>query len=145
MALVGWHFRNLGAAPAEGSIMAAGPFLTPSGGIATVSDDEAIRQAIVMLLATRPGERVMRPRYGCPLDRLVFAPNDATTAGLAIHYVAQAIGRWEPRIEILRLHAGPAAGDGGDGILEIRLDYRVRESQRRDSLLFALDLASEGR
>lgn len=145
-ALVGWHFRNLGAFPAEGSLVPAGPYLTPSGGVATVQGDDAIRQAIVMLLATRPGERVMRPRYGCPLDRLIFAPNDATTAGLAIHYVSQAIGRWEPRIEILRLHAGPAAGEGGgETILEIRLDYRVRESQRRESLLFALDLASEGR
>ncbi|MDP2354766.1 MAG: GPW/gp25 family protein [Beijerinckiaceae bacterium] len=146
MALIGWRFHNLGAAQAEGSIMPAGPYLTPSGGVAMVRDDDAIHQAIVMLLATRPGERVMRPGYGCPLDRLVFAPNDATTAGLAIHYVSQAIGRWEPRIEILRLNAGPTTkSDGDDSILEIRLDYRVRESQRRESLLFALDLGSEDR
>lgn len=142
MALIGWHFRDLGAGYEEGSIMPAGPHLSPSGGIAMVRGDDAIRQAIVMLLATRPGERVMRPGYGCPLDRLVFAANDATTAGLAIHYVSQAIGRFEPRIDILRLNAGPAAAGGrGESVLEIRLDYRVRESQRRDSLTVALDLA----
>src|ERR1700709_1544794 len=84
----------------------AGPDLPPAGGIALARDDEAVRQSIMMLLATIPGERVMRPEYGCPLHRVVFDPNDDTTAGLAIHYVRQAILRFEPRIEILRLDAG---------------------------------------
>lgn len=142
MAVSGWHFAGLGAGQEAGSIMPAGPHLSPSGGVAMVGGDAAIRQAIVMLLATRPGERVMRPTYGCPLDRLVFAANDATTAGLAIHYVAQAIARFEPRIDIVRLDAGPAAASGpGESVLEIRLDYRVRQSQRRDTLVVALDLA----
>ena len=47
----------------------------------------------------------MRPTYGCYLRRLLFAPNDDTTAGLAIHYVRSAIERWEPRIDILALDA----------------------------------------
>lgn len=146
MAVRGWYFRDLGAGQEQGSIMPVGPHLTPSGGISMVHGDDAIRQAIIMLLATRPGERVMRPTYGCPLDRLVFAANDATTAGLAIHYVAQAIGRFEPRIDVVRLDAGPAAAAGpGESILEIRLDYRVRESQRRDSLAVSVDLAPGGR
>jgi hypothetical protein len=107
----GWRFLNLGAGAEEGATLLAGPVVTASGGIATVSDEAAIRQAIVMLLSTRPGERVMRPDYGCPLNRLVFAGNDATTAGLAIHYVAQALRRFEPRIDIVWLVAGPAPDD----------------------------------
>jgi phage baseplate assembly protein W len=142
MTVIGWQFRRLGAGYEPGTIVPAGPHTSPSGGIAMLSGDDAIRQAIVMLLATRPGERVMRPTYGCPLDRLVFAANDATTAGLAIHYVSQAITRFEPRIDIVRLRAGRAAGSGaGESVLEIRLDYRVRDSQRRDSLAVTLDLA----
>ena len=66
-----------------------------------VEDDASIRQSLLLLLSTSPGERVMRPDYGCSLRRLVFAPNDDTTAGLAIHYVRQAVERWEPRVEIL--------------------------------------------
>jgi len=54
------------------------------------------------------GERVLRPEYGCDLHRLVFSPNDATTAGLAVHYVRAALLRWEPRIEIR-----PAGRRGG--------------------------------
>ena len=71
--------------------------------------EASVRQAILLLLSTRPGERVMRPTYGCDLHRLVFSPNDDTTAGLAIHYVRQALERWEPRIEVIRLDAGREA------------------------------------
>ncbi|MBI1170003.1 hypothetical protein GC209_01270 [bacterium] len=141
----GWMFLNLGAGAEPGAIMPAGPQVTASGGIATVSGDAAIRQAIVMLLSTRPGERVMRPDYGCPLNRLIFNGNDATTAGLAIHYVTQALRRFEPRIDVVRLVAGPAPQDASGSVLEIKLDYRVRATQRRETLTLGLDLMTEGR
>ncbi|KAB0681337.1 GPW/gp25 family protein [Aureimonas leprariae] len=140
----GWRFLNLGAGAETGSVFAAGPFPVASGGIATVTGDDAIRQAIVMLLSTRPGERVIRPDYGCPLNRLVFLGNDATTAGLAIHYVGQALRRFEPRIDVVRLAAGRSALDASGSVLEIRLDYRVRTTQRRETLTMSLDLMSEG-
>ena len=61
--------------------------VSPTGGIDMVNEANSIRQALILLLSTRPSERVMRPTYGCHLNRLVFSPNDDTTAGLAIHYV----------------------------------------------------------
>jgi phage baseplate assembly protein W len=137
-----WRYADLGGNPSE----AGGPQLTPAGGIALARDDEAVRQSIMMLLATIPGERVMRPEYGCPLHRVVFDPNDDTTAGLAIHYVRQAILRFEPRIEILRLDAGAQPSlaelaESAAGRLYVRLDYRVRATQRDDSLALSVDLA----
>ena len=94
-----------------------------------------------MLLSTRPGERLMRPDYGCPIHRLMFAPNDATTAGLAIHYVRQALLRVEPRIDILRIDAGPAPDrDASGAALLITLDYRVRDTRRADRLALTLEL-----
>ena len=109
-----------------------------------VEGDRTVRQAIMMLLSTSPGERVMRPDYGCALNRLVFEPNDATTAGLAIHYVRQALIRWEPRVEILRLDANSsrtsAAADGGN-FLYLHLQYRVRASRREDQISMGVDLA----
>jgi Bacteriophage baseplate protein W len=102
-----------------------------------VGDGEAVRQAILLLLTTMPGERVMRPDYGCPLHRLMFAPNDATTAGLAIHYVRQALSRWEPRVEIERLDANPAADEGR---LTVMLEYRLRASGVREVLAFNFDM-----
>jgi phage baseplate assembly protein W len=83
----------------------------------------------------------MRPGYGCDLRRLVFSPNDDTTAGLAIHYVRQALERWEPRIDILGLDAGRATE--APNTLHISLEYRVRETHHVDQLTVPLNLAGE--
>ncbi|MFY1638011.1 GPW/gp25 family protein [Solwaraspora sp. WMMB335] len=100
--------------------------VTATGAVAMVDGDDAIRQAILMLLSTTVGERLMRPAYGCQLNRLVFAPNDQTTAGLAIHYVRQAIERWEPRVRIVDLDARP--DQLSPALLLVRLRYQVRAS-----------------
>lgn len=151
MAHIGaWRFAGLelAAAEADGGL-GAGPSTSPSGGIALIGDDAAVRQAIILLLSTIPGERVMRPDYGCPLHRLVFNPNDATTAGLAIHYVRQALLKWEPRIEIVRLDAGRGVGMSTaiagpeDERLYIYLDYRIRATNRQDRLAISMSLAGE--
>ena len=116
----------------------AGLVLAPTGGVELVVDAEAIRQALMLLLTTQPGERVMRPEYGCHLHRLLFAPNDATTAGLAMHYVRSAVQRWEPRVEVLQVDAGASVDDAT--ILEIRLDYRIRATLERGLVEYALVL-----
>jgi uncharacterized protein len=112
--------------------------IDPAGGIETVADDEAIRQSLMLLISTRPGERVMRPEYGCDLARLVFSPSDATTAGLAIHLLRQAVERWEPRVEVLNVDAGLDPEEATR--LEIVLDYRIRATLRADSLVVGVDL-----
>lgn len=77
------RFVGAGFDPGQGG----GLGLTAAGGLAMTDGDETVRQALFLLLSTTPGERLMRPGYGSRLHRLVFAPNDDTTAGLAIHYV----------------------------------------------------------
>lgn len=81
----------------------------------------------------------MRPDYGCQLHRLVFSPNDETTAGLAIHYVRQALDRWEPRIDVLRLDAERNTEDPEQ--LIISLEYRVRATQQTDTTTLSFNLA----
>ena len=117
----------------------AGLNLSPTGGMAMVDGDDSVRQAIFLLLSTSPGERVMRPAYGCDLRKLLFSPNDDTTAGLAIHYVRQALDRWEPRIEVLRLDAGRNEAD--PSCLTIELEYRVRATRQADRLSLSVNLA----
>jgi phage baseplate assembly protein W len=130
-------FRFLGAGLDAGP--AGGLALTAAGGVAMVEGDEAVRQAIILLLSTTPGERVMRPGYGSRLHRLAFAPNDDTTAGLAIHYVRQALRRWEPRVEVLDVDAGPEPDAPWQ--LTIVLQYRVRASLTVATLTYSVDLA----
>ena len=133
-----WQFEHPDyGVPGEDS----GLRLTARRAIAMIEDDFAVRQSVLLLLSTMPGERVMRPEYGCPLNQLVFSPNDDTTLGLAMHFVRQAIERWEPRAEILRLEA-EASGTASE-VLEIRLEYRVRATRTVQTLLVPLNLAGE--
>ncbi|KXU87088.1 hypothetical protein CR51_36265 [Caballeronia megalochromosomata] len=115
-----------------------GPRISMTGGIEMVSDAQAVRQAILLLLHTTPGERVMRPEYGCGLRHLLFSPNDDTTAGLAIHLVRAALERWEPRIDIVRIDAtrDPDRAE----VLLIELQYRLRATQEPGALYVPLNL-----
>lgn len=125
-----WHFD-----PERGMT------ISPSGRISMVEGDASVRQAILLLLSTSPGERVMRPDYGCDLRQLVFSPNDETTAGLAIHYVRQALQMWEPRVEIVRLDA--VRNPDRPEQLDMMLDYRIRSTLQTESLTFPVNLAGE--
>ena len=115
--------------------------LEPRGSLAMVSGDAAVRQSLLLLLSTRPGERLMRPTYGCNLSQLVFAPNDDTTAAIAIHHVRRAVQRWEPRINILKLEA--RRDPYQPSLLVITLQYQVRSSQNVDQVELSLDLVGE--
>jgi phage baseplate assembly protein W len=105
-----------------------------------VQEPDSIRQSLLLLLSTIPGERVMRPEYGCQLFRIIFDPNDDTTAGLAIHYVRTAIERWEPRIEIQRLDA--TRNEGEPGRLDITLEYRIRPTGSTDQFLVGVQIGA---
>jgi Bacteriophage baseplate protein W len=133
-----FRFVHPDLAPGQ-TVPSAGLQVSPRGRLELVAGDATIRQALLLLLSTSPGERVMRPTYGCHLRRLVFAPNDDTTAGLAIHYVRQAVERWEPRIDVLAVDATRDPEDAER--LLIQLEYRVRHTRRTDHLVHALDLA----
>jgi phage baseplate assembly protein W len=140
-ASVGFVLRSFdsGGDSAPDGERGGGLFLDARGALALVRGAQAVRQSLLLLLSTVPGERVMRPDYGCALHRLPFAPNDDTTAGLAIHYVRQAITRFEPRVKIVSLDARPHGDD--PALLEIELEYRLRASGERGALSLALSLA----
>lgn len=135
-----WRFVHPDFDPAEN---AGGLRVSNRGKIDMVEEHAAVRQALLLLLSTRPGERVMHPSYGCNLHRLLFAPNDETTAGLAIHYVRQALTRFEPRVELLRIDALRGEDAVSAGRLEVVLEYRVKATQRADELTFPFDLMGE--
>src|SRR5690554_7136190 len=75
--------------------------VNPRGEIALASGERDIEQSIRIILGTIPGERVMRPEFGCRAYELIFAPRNAATQGLMRYYVEEALTRWEPRIDVL--------------------------------------------
>jgi Bacteriophage baseplate protein W len=105
-----------------------------SGGIAASEHEESIRQAIHIILGTAPGERVMRPHFGCEIHELIFAPNNVNTAGLAAHYANDALTKWEPRIEDVEAEAEPSSDDPNR--LDIHIKYKVRATNNSRNLVY---------
>lgn len=105
-----------------------------TGGIALVSGDLEIRQSIRLILATTPGERPMRPEFGCALDEFVFAPADAGTAGQIADEVRRALERWEPRIELDEVDVSVDPTLEGTLLIDVR--YRQRDEDDPRNLVF---------
>lgn len=122
----------------EGDFLGNGwswPFrISPSGGIALSRHEFDIDEAIRIILSTAKGERHMRPQFGCGIHELVFAPNNATTAGLVDTYVREAIGWWEPRVEVLRVEVGTDEEERNK--LLIGIHYRVRATNEDRNLVY---------
>lgn len=74
-------------------------------GVAMSQFEENIEESILIILGTALGERVMRPDFGCAVHDLIFAPNNSNTHGLVIYYVREALTKWEPRIQALKVDA----------------------------------------
>lgn len=107
------------------------------------SEEAKIREAILIVLGTARGERVMRPDFGSRLRELVFAPLNASTRALAVHYVTEALTAWEPRIDVLGVRAEPRGGQAG--VLDIDIEYRVRATNSRFNLVYPFYLQEAGR
>lgn len=104
------------------------------GRIALTSGADELDQALRMVIGTAPGERPMRPRFGCAIWDLAFAPINAQTLGQMSYTVRQALTEWEPRVDILDVTSMPA--EGVDGAVTIEVDYRVRSTNDRRNLVY---------
>jgi len=104
------------------------------GRIALARQERDIEEAIRIIMLTPKGQRVMRPEFGCQIHDLMFAPNDATTAGLAAYYVEEALGMWEPRIHVKEVNARPDPENQGRLLIDI--SYEVKATHDSRSLVF---------
>jgi Bacteriophage baseplate protein W len=105
-----------------------------SGRIAMVSHEREIEEAMRLVLATAPGERPMRPEFGCAIHDLVFAPINDRTAGRIQYEVSACLDRWEPRIEVVGVDVTVDAEDVG--VLYIDVRYSIRGTNNPRSLVF---------
>ena len=105
----------------------------PVGGIRESMREQKVKESILIILGTQPGERVMRPTFGCNLHSLAFAPNDAATASLARHYVEESLTTWESRIV---LNEVMVENDNDTGRLLIHVDYRIKSTYESRNLVY---------
>jgi phage baseplate assembly protein W len=105
-----------------------------TGGLAFTYGDEDLDDAVLVVLATAPGERVMRPRFGCRIWELIFEPITGNTLGLMAQSVREAITEWEPRVEVHDVQV--AADPSRDGLVNIHVEYAVRSTNNRRNLVY---------
>ena len=103
--------------------------------VAMAAYDEDVRQAVLLILETEPGERVMRPDFGGGLRALAFEPLNTTTMALVRHRVEQALIAWEPRVAVERVNVR-VAGGAVPNRLDIEVAYRVRTTNTFYNLVF---------
>jgi uncharacterized protein len=104
------------------------------GGIALARDETDIEQAIELILATAPGERPMRPEFGCGVHDFVFDSIDAGTIGKMELAIRDAIDRWEPRVIVETVEFNLSGV--GEGRLIIDIGYRVRVTNSIRNLVY---------
>jgi phage baseplate assembly protein W len=106
----------------------------PEGAAARAAEEESVRQAVWIILGTAPGERIMRPDFGCGIHQHVFSVADSTTLGRVAKDVREALVRWEPRIEVQDVQVAVDADTVGR--LLISIEYRVRTTNNQFNLVY---------
>ena len=108
--------------------------VNPQGGINYSQGEQNVQESIWIILSTALGERQMRPKFGCGIQDLVFAPMNPTTNGNIMNLVRKALTTYEPRIDVLDVQAG-ASGDQATKMV-IRVDYRIRATNSYGNMVY---------
>jgi uncharacterized protein len=105
-----------------------------TGSIKLTNSSDDIDRSIQIVLVTAPGERVMRPQFGCRIWDLLFEPVTPNLLGLIAESVRDALAQWEPRIEVEDVT--PAADGDDSALVRIQISYRVRATNDRRNLVY---------
>lgn len=118
------------------------PLAISHGAVALAAGADDVEQAIRIILATAPGERPMRPEFGCDLHTLVFERMTATTIGRMERAIRSALHRWEPRIEVEQVSIRADARDAGTLLVDV--GYRLCQTNSRRNLIYPFYLVPAG-
>jgi phage baseplate assembly protein W len=109
-----------------------------SGGLDYAAGPAKVQQSIFIILDTEPGERVMRPTFGCGLRRYLMAPNTTATRALIQRDVDAALTTWEPRIRVNSVQVSP--GDDPSEVL-IEIFYTLVRDGSPGNLVYPFNLS----
>ena len=114
--------------------------LDASGHLAWRRGHPALRDCLLNILLTRPGERLMRPGFGAGIRDFIHQPNHETTRALLADAVLRALTREEPRIVVEEVRALPDPESPSRVLLSVR--YRLRTTGEAERFDLALDLGT---
>ncbi len=105
-----------------------------TGSIRMTDGAPDLDRSMAVILATAPGERVMRPEFGCKIWDLLFEPITANLLGLMAQVVREALAQWEPRVEVEDVQ--PVPDDDDPTLIRIMVSYRVKATNDRRNLVY---------
>ena len=105
-----------------------------TGSIMLTDAADDINRSIQIVLMTAPGERVMRPEFGCRIWELLFEPVTANLLGLIAEAVRDALAQWEPRIDVAEVE--PIPDDRDHGLVRVWVSYRIRATNDHRNLVY---------
>ena len=122
------------------------PMVTPAfpprfrrdGKLGMVSDEQDIRESLLMILSTLPGERVMQPTFGCGLRALLFESVDDSLKMRIKDAIVRAVALFEHRVEVelVAVHTNAL----NEALLKIELAYRIRATDTAANMVFPFNL-----
>lgn len=122
----------LDSADMYGRSMGFPPRVGPDGRITWSAGELNVRESICIILRTRPGERLMRPDFGCGLDRYLFEPNNVSTLRLIQEEVKRSLVRWEPRVTLNDIQVATNSQDLRS--VDITIHYTLVATQKQERL-----------
>lgn len=105
-----------------------------TGSIRLTDGADDLDRSIQVVLLTAPGERLMRPEFGCRIWDLLFEPVNANLLGLVSQAVREALAQWEPRIAVEEVR--PVQDRTDSALVHIEIVYRVRATNDRRNLVY---------
>lgn len=130
--------RSVAPAPGVASFVGRG-FAFPmgvntDGGLRMTRGPEDLDASMRVILSTAPGERLMRPQFGCRIWDLMFEPVNFNTLGQMAEAAGEAIAQWEPRVDVLGIECVPDVRDAY--LVNINITYKVRATNDRRNLVY---------
>ena len=110
------------------------PRVNSRGAVALSEGERDIDEAIRIILSTAKGERPMRPEFGSEIHTLIFAPNNTSTATALAYYCEEALARWEPRINVLKVDVDTSPHS--EGLMVVNIQYRIKSTNDERNLVF---------
>jgi phage baseplate assembly protein W len=105
-----------------------------NGNIRLTRGAEDLDTSMRVILCTAPGERLMRPQFGCRIWDLLFEPINANTTGLMAQAVRESLAQWEPRVEVQDVDVVPDPDN--HSLVHIHISYKVRSTNDRRNLVY---------
>ncbi len=110
------------------------PYSVGTGGTPTLTGaDDHLRDLILQILFTIPGERVNLPEFGVGVQRLLFAPNSDALRASTQMLITTGLRRWlGDRIDVTQVTVTSEPGE--EQTVTIEIFYTLLVTQERQSL-----------